>query len=197
MITARGQQVHSFKLFKRSNDACSDFNVHQVPMTAYRQQATVTVHRIRRKLHHHGRLHYKRLSINTCRYTCFKASNWFWAYPWTSQEQEWQRQPRQSRWHSASGLCWSCGASGARFWLGQTCDLHDTSKMKSRKSDQPMAVGPEISRTCSDTIARQPYVPAYWQQATVTGHRVRRKLHHQCRYIVHWSIFHKSSNNWN
>lgn len=112
------------------------------------------------------------------------------AYPWTSQEQEWQKQPRQSKWHSVSGLCWSCGASGARFWWGQTCDLHDTSRVKSRRSDQSVSVGPEISCTCPDTVARQPYVPAYWQQATVTGHRVRCKLHHQHKALLHWSDLH-------
>lgn len=58
-------------------------------------------------------------------------------YLWTSQVQEWQRQPQQSRWHSASGWCWSYGASGARFWWGQTCDLHDTSRSKSRRLTIP------------------------------------------------------------
>lgn len=179
MYHPNSQQLHSFQLLKRSNDACSDINVHQLPMTAYRQQATVTVHRIRRKLHHHGKLHGL---LRTPVITHLIAPNWFQAHPWTSQEQEWQRQPRQSRWRNASGSCWSCGASGARFWLGQTCDLHDTSTMKSRSSDQSMTAGPEISFTCSDTVARQPYAPACWQQATVTGHRVRRKLHHQRKY---------------
>lgn len=37
--------------------------------------------------------------------------------------------------------------------------------------------------TCSDSVARQPYVPAYDSRHSVTGHRVRRKLHHQCKSI--------------
>lgn len=53
-----------------------------------------------------------------------------------------------------------------------------------------LSVGPEISCTCSDTVARQSYVPVYWQQATVTGHRVRRKLHHQCKAWLHWPDLH-------
>lgn len=56
----------------------------------------------------------------------------FHVYLWTSPVQEWQRQPQPSRWHNASGWCWSCGASGARFWWGQTCDLRDTSSIQSR-----------------------------------------------------------------
>lgn len=56
----------------------------------------------------------------------------FHGYLWTSPVQEWQRQPQLSRWHNASGWCWSCGASGARFWWGQTCDLRDTSSIQSR-----------------------------------------------------------------
>lgn len=34
---------------------CSELNEHQLSATALRQQATVTVHSIRRKLHHHGK----------------------------------------------------------------------------------------------------------------------------------------------
>lgn len=35
-----------------------------------------------------------------------------------------------------------------------------------------------LLNTCSALTARQPSVPVHWQQATVTEHRVRRKLRH-------------------
>lgn len=35
--------------------------------------------------------------------------------------------------------------------------------------------------TCSDSTARQPCVPAYDSRHSVTGHTVRRKLHHHCK----------------
>lgn len=38
-----------------------------------------------------------------------------------------------------------------------------------------------VPNACSDSVVRQPSVPAYDSRHTVTGHRVRRKLHHHCK----------------
>lgn len=116
----------------------------------------------------------------------FYATSIFGAYLWTSQVQEWQRQPRQSRWHSASGLCWSCGASGARFWWGQTCVLRDTSRPKSRRIDNYWSnIITKIPTILLKYLLRlnvhQPSAPVYDSRHSVTGHRVRRKLHHHCK----------------
>lgn len=40
-----------------------------------------------------------------------------------------------------------------------------------------------LFNTCSASTVRQPSVPVHWQQATVTEHRVRRKLRHHGKTV--------------